>query len=164
MRKSSMPRLRHHALVLPLIFITSSLSAQARRPITEMDLFKFVWAADPQTSPNGSQVAFVRVNVNQEKDRYETQIFVVPSNGTSAPRALTTGRSDRSPRWSPDGRTLAFVRSPDGPDGKPKDPQIFLLSMDGGEARALTNVPKGAGSPTWSPDGRTIAFISTPNP
>src|SRR6266576_827009 len=137
--------------------------AQARRPITETDLFKFVWAADPQISPSGSQVAFVRVNVNEDKDRYETQIFVVPADGSAPPRPLTAGRNDRSPRWSPDGRQVAFVRTPEPVDGKSKPSQIYLISMDGGEARALTDAPKGASSPVWSPDGRTIAFQSVPD-
>src|SRR5256885_6894993 len=139
------------------------LHAQARRPITDTDLFKLVWAADPQMSPNGSQVAFVRVTADADKDRYDTQIFIVPADGSSAPRPLTSGRSDRAPRWSPDGRQLAFVRAPDPVDGKAKPPQIYLISMDGGEARALTDAPKGASSPVWSPDGRTIAFLSVPD-
>ena len=137
--------------------------AQGRRPITETDLFKFMWAADPQISPNGSQVAFVRVNVNEDKDRYETQIFIVPSDGSTPPRPLTSGRNDRSPRWSPNGREIAFVRTPEPVDGKSKPAQIYLISMDGGEARALTDAPKGASSPVWSPDGRTIAFVGTPD-
>src|SRR6266480_4095221 len=161
-----MIRLRRRSLALFLIFVavrpTASV-AQARRPITETDLFKFVWAADPQISPNRSQVAFVRVNVNEDKDRYETQIFVVLPDGSAPPRPLTSGRNDRSPRWSPNGREIAFVRTPEPVDGKQNPSQIYLISMDGGEARALTNTPKGASSPVWSPDGRTIAFLSTPD-
>jgi Tol biopolymer transport system component len=136
------------------IFVASAAPAfaQTRRPITETDLFKFVWAADPQISPNGSQVAFVRVTADADKDRYDTQIFIVPADGSSAPRPLTSGRADRAPRWSPDGRELAFVRTPDPVDGKSTPSQVYLLSMDGGEARALTNAPKGASSPVWSPD------------
>ena len=68
-----MIHLRWSALVLPLVLAAitpTASSAQARRPITELDLFKFKWAADPQISPNGSQVAFVLVNVNEDKDRY----------------------------------------------------------------------------------------------
>jgi dipeptidyl aminopeptidase/acylaminoacyl peptidase len=160
-----MPRLRRCFFALTILFVSVPASgiAQAKRPITETDLFKFVWAADPQISPSGSQVAFVRVNVNEDKDRYETQIFVVPSDGSAQPRPLTGGRSDRSPRWSPSGREIAFVRTPEPVDGKPKPSQIYLISMDGGEARALTDAPKGASSPVWSPDGRTIAFVSTPD-
>ncbi len=159
-----MIRLRRFSLALPLIFIAAAPhSASDRRPVTETDLFKFTWAADPQISPNGSQVLFVRVNVNEDKDRYETQIFVVPSDGSAPPRPLTSGRNDRSPRWSPSGREIAFVRTPEPVDGKSKPSQIYIISMDGGEARALTDAPKGASSPVWSPDGRTIAFASTPD-
>ena len=140
-----------------------SSAAQGRRPITDTDLFRFVWAADPQISPNGSQVAFVRVTVNEDKDRYETQLYIVPADGSAAPRLLTSGRNDRSPHWSPNGREVAFVRTPEPVDGKSKPSQIYLISMDGGEARPLTDVPKGASSPVWSPDGRTIAFLSTPD-
>src|SRR5438477_439384 len=156
---------RRCAISALVIFVVppTATHAQARRPITETDLFKFVRAADPQISANGSQVAFVRVNVNEDKDRYETQIFVVPADGSVPPRPLTAGRNDRSPRWSPNGREIAFVRTPEPVDGKSKPSQIYLISMDGGEARALTDASKGASSPVWSPDGRTIAFLSVPD-
>src|SRR6266550_2495159 len=156
-------RVRFAFLLIIVIGAPAAGVAQGRRPITETDLFKFMWAADPQISPSGSQVAFVRVNVNEDKDRYETQIFIVPSDGSAPPRPLTSGRNDRSPRWSPSGRELAFVRTPEPVDGKSKPAQIYLISMDGGEARALTDAPKGASSPVWSPDGRTIAFVGTPD-
>jgi dipeptidyl aminopeptidase/acylaminoacyl peptidase len=160
-----MNRLRWYAIALPFVFAAAPRSgaAQGRRPITETDLFKFVWAADPQISPNGSQVAYVLVKVNEDKDRYETQIYVVPSDASAPPRPLTSGRNDGSPRWSPSGREIAFVRTPEPVDGKSKPPQIYLIPMDGGEARALTEAPKGASSPAWSPDGRTIAFTSIPD-
>src|SRR5437773_9416328 len=156
-------RVRFAFLLIIVIGAPAAGVAQAKRLITETDLFKFVWAADPQISPNGSQVAFVRVNVNEDKDRYETQIFVVPADGSAPPRPLTSGRNDRSPRWSPNGREIVFVRTLDPMDGKSKPSEIYLISMDGGEARALTDAPKGAGTPVWSPDGRTIAFNSTPD-
>src|SRR5438105_123808 len=160
-----MIRLRPPKFVILLCIAVAATAshAQSRRLIADTDLFKFVWAADPQISPNGTQVAFVRVNVNEDKDRYETQIFVVPSDGSAPPRPLTSGRNDRSPRWAPNGREIAFVRTPEPVDGKQNPSQIYLISMEGGEARALTNSPKGASSPVWSPDGRTIAFLSTPD-
>lgn len=145
-------------LMIALIIPAASRGAQ-KRMITEMDLFKFVWAADPQISPDGSRVAFVRVWVNQKADRYDSALWIVPTAGGPA-RQLTAGPRDSSPRWSPDGKQLAFVRSAEK-EGKPQPPQIYLLAFDGGEAQPLTNVPRGAGAPEWSPDGKTIAFSSS---
>jgi dipeptidyl aminopeptidase/acylaminoacyl peptidase len=130
-----------------------------RRPITEKDLFKFVWIADPQMSPDGSQVAFVRVTADEKKDQYDTSLWIAKADGSQPPRQLTAGPRDTAPRWSPDGRQLAFVRAPEK-DGRVQPPQIHLLSMVGGEGRAITDIPRGAGNPAWSPDGKTIAFSS----
>src|SRR5262249_54849596 len=123
-------------------------------------LFKFTWIADPQIAPDGSQVAFVRVVVNEKENRYEASIFLVPTGGGAEPRRVTAGSRDTGPRWSPDGRRLAFVRNVEK-DGKPQGSQIFVMQMDGGEARAVTDLPRGANAPSWSPDGKTIAFTAT---
>jgi dipeptidyl aminopeptidase/acylaminoacyl peptidase len=147
------------ALLLAAPFAAHSASA-AKRHITETDLFKFVWIADPQISPDGSQVVFVRVTVNDKKDGYDTALWIVPADGSEPPRAFTSGPSDSAPRWSPDGRQVAFVRS-DGKKGS--SPQLYLISTRGGEAVALTDLPKGAGSPAWSPDGKTIVFTGRAN-
>jgi dipeptidyl aminopeptidase/acylaminoacyl peptidase len=150
------------------LFLCAALLAPAvarpadTRPITEMDLFRFVWVADPQISPDGGRVAFVRVAVNKKKDGYETAVWVAPTDGSDAPRAFTGGPLDASPRWSPDGKWIAFTRTVEK-DGKPQPPQLYVIPSGGGEARALTDLPKGAGAAEWSPDGTTIAFTSTTN-
>jgi dipeptidyl aminopeptidase/acylaminoacyl peptidase len=146
------------SLIIALNLSAFSLAAE-KRAITEMDLFKFVWIADPQISPDGSRIVFVRVWVNQKADRYESALWIVPAGGGGS-RQLTSGPRDGGPRWSPDGKTLAFIRSSEK-EGRPQPAQIYLLSLDGGEARPLTDVPKGAGGFEWSPDGKTIAFSVT---
>jgi dipeptidyl aminopeptidase/acylaminoacyl peptidase len=149
--------------VASILLVTAALAmsqAQTQRPIAETDLLKFVWAADPQVSPDGKQIAFVRVVVNEGEDRYEHAIWTAPADRSQPPRLLTTGLRDTAPRWSPDGRWLAFLRSVDK-DGKPQPTQLYLMPTDGGESRALTDLPKGATGPVWSPDGRSLAFQST---
>jgi dipeptidyl aminopeptidase/acylaminoacyl peptidase len=146
-------------LLVAALVVPASFRAAEKRMITETDLFKFVWAADPQISPDASRVVLVRVSVNQKADRYDSALWTVPTNGGEA-RQLTNGPRDSGARWSPDGKTLAFVRSAEK-DGRPQPPQIYLLSLEGGEARPLTDVPRGAGGFEWSPDGKTIAFSSS---
>ncbi|MEX1128426.1 MAG: S9 family peptidase [Vicinamibacterales bacterium] len=151
------------ALLTALVCALAVPAAAQRRTITETDLLKFVWVADPQISPDGSQVAFVRVDVNEKADTYDTAVWIVRSDGSEPPRRLTGTTRDSAPRWSPDGGHLAFVRAAEQ-DGKVQPPQIYVLSMAGGEARAVTDIPHGAGNPVWSPDGRTLAFSSRAKP
>jgi dipeptidyl aminopeptidase/acylaminoacyl peptidase len=146
-------------LACALVSMVAVPYGQAKRFITEKDLFAFTWIADPQISPDGSTVAFVRVTVNEKENRYEMSIFTVPAAGGDAPRRLTSGIRDTTPRWAPDGTRLAFVRSVEK-DGKAQPDQVYLLPMDGGEARAITDGTSGASDPVWSPDGARIAFTS----
>ncbi|PYS73916.1 MAG: S9 family peptidase [Acidobacteria bacterium] len=149
-------RLRISLLVLFVIFVTPTFAQ--KRNITEKDLFNFNWIADPQVSPDGSRIAFMKVTVNDRKDGYNTAIWtVMTANGEM--RQLTTGTRDSSPRWSPDGNYLCFVRVPER-DGRPDTPQLFMLAMAGGESFQFTSLTRGVGGPQWSPDGKMITFYN----
>src|SRR5215212_2666578 len=99
---------RTFIVVLAVAALSTGSRAQSKRSITEQDLFKFTWVADPQISPDGSTVVYVNVTVNDKKDGYETALYVVPAAGSTPPRRLTAGVHDTSPRWSPDGTRLVF--------------------------------------------------------
>src|SRR5436190_1224508 len=148
-----------------LVTIVPTRGAE-KRFMTESDLLKFTWIADPQISPDGSSVAFVRVTVNEKENRYETSLFIVPTSGSESPRRLSANIRDTAPRWSPDGRQLAFVRSvtKQTNDGEiagksaPQPGRVALRARDGGEAGPLTGLRRGAGARVGSPDGKPLAF------
>src|SRR6476660_4312331 len=150
---------KRYLVALTFVLIATVPRAAEKRFITENDLLKFTWIADPQIAPDGSTIAFVRVSVNEKENRYETSLFTVGTSGAEAPRRLTSNLRDTMPRWSPDGRRIAFLRSVEK-EGKPQPGQVYVLDMNGGEAYPLTEDTKGVSSIEWSPDGRAIAFTA----
>ncbi|HEX6717699.1 MAG TPA: prolyl oligopeptidase family serine peptidase, partial [Pyrinomonadaceae bacterium] len=147
------------SLLFVIVVVLFVPALAQKRSITEKDLFNFVWIGDPQVSPDGSRVAFVRVTVNDKKDGYNTAIWTV-STANGETRQLTNGPRDTTPRWSPDGKFLVFVRAPEIA-GRVEPPQLFMLAMSGGEPFQFTTVPRGAGAPQWSPDGKMILFYNS---
>src|SRR5437868_692632 len=155
--------IRHSCFVIAFLLALALGSVYAqKRSITEKDLFDFVWIGDPQISPDGMRVAFVRVTVNEKREGYNTSIWSVPVAGGEEPHQLTKGDHDSTPRWSPDGKSLLFLRASEK-DGKPEPAQLSILPMAGGDSFSFTDLPKGASNPVWGPDGKTIAFTSDTN-
>ena len=128
-----------------------ALQAQAR-PLSASDMFTIETASDPQTSPDGLWVAYVRNWSDAITDKRYSNIWLVKSDGTGH-RPVTSGKThDASPRWSPDGTRLAYT-SDKGGSG-----QLYVRWNDTGESIALTNGAIPPAGPTWSPDGKLIAF------
>ena len=126
-----------------------------KRPITAEDLNNIHYVQEPQISPGGRHVAFVKVTPDPIERSYKRNIWLYSLDNGDAFQ-LTRGNKDGQPTWSPDGKQLAFVSA------RGEKPQIYLLPTAdvGGEARALTSRQNGAHSPDWSPDGKQIAFLS----
>ena len=122
------------------------------------DVYELVSVSDPRVSPDASLVAYVVTTVDRDESRYRSAIWLVPVDGSEAPRQFTFGpRSDTSPRWSPDGEQLAFVSNRG--DDKAK-PQLYVIPAEGGEALKLTDLKEAVEDPRWSPDGTRIAFAA----
>ena len=83
-----------------VICLFAAIVPAQKRAITETDLFDLVWVGDPQISPDGSKVAFVRITVNSAKTNYDTSIWSTRSDGSGEPVRLTSGNRDTTPRQS----------------------------------------------------------------
>jgi dipeptidyl aminopeptidase/acylaminoacyl peptidase len=118
-----------------------------------MDIFELEVAADPQISPDGDKIAYVRRGMDVMNDRSRNNIWIVDIDGDDHRPLVSGADSYSSPRWSRDGDRLAYVTSAEG-----QGPEIHVRWMDTGQTAMLTNLPESPSSITWSPDGEHIAF------
>ncbi len=159
-------------VVIAILLISIAAHAADERGITPEDYFAFQFISDPHISPDGKSVAYVLTVIDQKKNRREPSIWLVPADGSEAPRRISAdGFNSTAPRWSPDGKTLAFLStralagSAEPAAGEASHPQIYLLPMmAGGEALALTKLKNGVRSYQWSPDGARIVCVSVSAP
>lgn len=146
--------MRPRALLIWLLAGAAPVAVVAQQKLTPADLFKFEYAADPQISPDGQWVAYVRQWQDVMTDRRYSNIWLVKADGSDN-RPLTTGKfSESSPRWAPDGKRLAYVTNRDG------SAQIHIRYMDTGMAYAITSLATSPSGMTWSPDGKQIGFVA----
>lgn len=123
--------------------------------MSSVDLERFHTLGAPALSPDGRTAVVAAGRPRLDTDSYRSELWAVPTDGSSPERRLTRAGRDSAPAFSPDGRLIAFLRAADG--GRP---QVHLMPADGGEPWRLTDLPQGAGAPVWSPDSRRLAFVS----
>ncbi|MGA3057769.1 MAG: prolyl oligopeptidase family serine peptidase [Candidatus Limnocylindrales bacterium] len=113
-------------------------------------------AADPQWSPDGRRIAFVR----------DEAIWMIDVEGSHQALVTQHPAGNRSPRWSADGHQIAFVSRRRGwdqlwvvdapvprrgrPATRPRSPEPTPLTSTGVDIDDFA----------WSPDGRRIAVTS----
>lgn len=140
---------------LAIFGVTTPLLAADPNVLRPADVFELEWASDPQVSPDGQQVAYVRNFMDVMTDRRRSNIWIVDTDGSDH-RPLTSGNANSSsPRWSPSGDRLLYVSSSDGSS------QLYLRWMDTGQTAKITNLTQSPGGVSWSPDGKWIAFSMT---
>jgi acylaminoacyl-peptidase len=141
--------------LLPLlpVLITAGFSASPQSAkLAPMDLFNLELATDPQISPDGKRIVYVRRFEDVMADKSHSNLWMVNLDGSNH-RPLTSGKFDDSaPRWAPDGSQLAFVSNRDG------SPQIYRLWLDTGQIAKITNLTEAPAGLAWSPDSKRISF------
>jgi len=131
----------------------------SKRGITAEDLYQIRYTSDPQLSPDGSKLVYVRNRMDEER-QYQSHL-ILSSWVDDRTLELTCGPvRDSHPRWSPDGSKLCFVSHRSG------KAQIWLLELDESKPvpKQITDCPNGAIAPIWSPDGKQILFSSWMKP
>lgn len=113
---------------------------------------------------------------NEWKDpKQVSHLFVVPADGSAAPRDLTAGFTTDVPNfagvsagdgyaWSPDSRALAFESAPEQTRATSTNGEIYEVALGGGPARKVSDNPAMDNTPRYSPDGKSLAWRAQRRP
>ncbi len=143
---------RIFTLLLFLILFTN-LQSQNKTNFQLTDIFDLEYVSDPQISPNGDKIIYVRNFKDIMTDKDLSNLWIVNPDGTQN-RPLTSGNhNDAAPRWSPDGKKIVFRSNMQ--DDKTK---LFLMWLDSREVFPLTNTSESPGAVSWSGNGKQLAF------
>jgi dipeptidyl aminopeptidase/acylaminoacyl peptidase len=141
------------------VLLPAPAHAQAKRPMAVEDLLTAVRVGDPQLSPDGRRVLFVRTTTDLASGKRNSDIWTVPADGSAPPQPfIESPKGDDSPRFLSNDRVV-FVSTRDGA------PQLYVADGDGKNARAITKLAAGVQPPlVVSADGRMVAFVSDAYP
>lgn len=105
----------------------------------------------PTWSPDGTQLAFTRSNVQTAGDIWISSVLDLTATAITADL-----NEDTEPAWSPDGTQIAFMRRP------VSNSEIYVMLAEGSDSPGvnITNNFFGDREPAWSPDGSKVAFAS----
>lgn len=148
-----MKALKNLTVLLTLLLTCAvNLQAQVSNQLEMLDIFNLEYISDPQISPDGQKIIYVRNFKDIMTDKNLSNLWSANFDGTQN-RPLTTGeQNDRSPRWSHDGKKIVYTSNKSGKS------EIYLRWMDSGEEMVLVNSEKSPSSITWSPDDKHLAF------
>ncbi|MEA2785596.1 MAG: hypothetical protein QOF71_1700 [Candidatus Eremiobacteraeota bacterium] len=134
---------------------TAAPTAETPKPLTLEAFRKAVSVREPQISPDGKRVVYVRGVGDYKADVEKTELVLVDV-ASGARRVLTQDRDDvSSPTWSPDGTRIAFLAAP----GKDQPPEIYVLDLNGGDAKRVSQLKGAISGVAWRPDGRALAVL-----
>ena len=149
---------RHTALAATLLLSFSSLPLLAAdKPASSAyfeaeDIFALEYAKEPQVSPDGKQLVYVRNSNDIMTDGTHSSLWLLDVKTGHQSPLFVDQFNYGSPRWSEDGSRIAFISDRSG------SRQIHVHYVKENKTALVSQLSKSPGNLNWSPDGEQLAF------
>ena len=70
------------SIFISILFFINIINAQNKNILQPMDIFEMEGVSDPQISPDGSQILYVRSGSDVMKDKRYSNIWIINFNGS----------------------------------------------------------------------------------
>ncbi len=128
---------------------------KANNTFRNLDVFELQYVRDPQISPDGTKIVYVRTEMDIMKDGRTSSLWIINSDGTNHQKLTSNIFNESNPVWSPDGKRISFISSIDDGNGS----EIHVYWMNSGQYSSISQLDGSPRSLKWSPDGNYLAFI-----
>ena len=134
--------------------VAATSAAAAPRGFTVEDLVNMERVSAPLLSPDATRVVYAVRSTNMEKNRGNTQLWMLDlRHPKAAPQRLTQAdASSTDAMWSPNGDAIYFL------SGRSGSSQVWRLPLSGGEAAKVTDLPVDVDNFRLSPQGDRLLF------
>jgi dipeptidyl aminopeptidase/acylaminoacyl peptidase len=141
-------------LVMGAAIAAATSAVAAPRGLTIEDLASMDRVGSPVLSPDANRVVYTVRSTNMEKNRGNTQLWMIDLRAAKpAPVQLTQhDASSRDAEWSANGDAVYFL------SGRSGSTQVWRLPLSGGEAVKITDSPLDVEAFHVSPKGDRIAL------
>lgn len=135
-----------------LLCAATTAQVYANDKFVSEDIFQLEYAGDPQISPDGKKIVYVRSGYDIMKDGNKRSFWLYDIKSGQHTPLFSDEHNYSQPTWSPDSKKIAFTSNSSGSNQL----HVYWLAQD--KQALLTQLPKSVRNLTWSNDSEQIAF------
>lgn len=134
-----------------LLLTILPIFSMAQDKLTLLDIYEIEFISDPQISPDGSKILYVRNFKDVMTDKNLSNVWIVNFDGSNNQPVTTGNQVDNTPRWVSSDRIIYK-------SNKTGDSHVYQFWLNSRAEQQITNFKNNVNNIAVSPDGKQLAF------